>query len=304
MGRGKMCSETLQKSESSIRTKNPYSAQEARLRTVARMVQAVGNLPAMPRIAAEIMEKLSNPSVLPSDIHNLVAKDQGLAARVLKVANSPYYGATRSISTLKDAILFMGLDSVKSVVFAAVLMGVFAEMGLAETLLWEHSIGCGLVAKKLATVYRYSNNEEAFLAGLLHDLGKVVLFQCIPDRMSALMQEVYNSEVDFAAAEMQALGFTHAEVGQLLADKWYFTLNMEAAIANHHHPEESKTAVEFCHIVCLANAFCHKLEIGPTRRPNIDLSAHDSAKALGLIPHQISELLEELKSTTSTGAGI
>ena len=299
-----MCLEIRQKSELCIKSKNWCSLREARLRTVTRMVQAIGDLPAMPRIAAEIMEKLSNPSVLPRDIHNLIVKDQVLAARVLKVANSPYYGAARSISTLKDAILFMGLDSVKSVVFAAVLMGVFTEMGLAETLLWEHSIGCAIVAKKLATVCGYLNNEEAFLAGLLHDLGKVVLFQCVPDKMNAVMQEVYNSDVDFAAAEMRALGFTHAEVGQLLADKWYFTLNMESAIANHHHPEESKTAVAFCHIVCLANAFCHKLEIGPTRRPNIDLSAHDSAKALRLTPDQVSELFEELKNTMSTGEGI
>ena len=286
------------------KVKGQSSAPEFKLRAAENFVQATGNLPAMPQIAVEVMEELSNPNALQSDIHDLIAKDQALAARVLKVANSPYYGAARSISSLNDAILFMGFDSIKSVVLAAVLKGVFAEIGLAETLLWEHSIGCGLVAKKIATVCGYSNNEEAFLAGLLHDLGKVVLFQRVPDKMSAIMQEVYNGDIDFATAEMQALGFTHAEVGQLLADKWYFTLDMETAIANHHHPEESKTAVGFSHLVCLANVFCHKLEIGPTRRPNIDLSAHDSAKALGLTPDQISKLLEELKATTSTGAGI
>ena len=295
---------TPQKDESSTKPTGPSSAPEARLRAAANFVQAAGNLPAMPQIAVEVMEELSDPNARQSDIHNLIAKDQALAARVLKVANSPYYGAARSISGLNDAILFMGFDSIKSVVLAAVLKGVFAEIGLAETLLWEHSIGCGLVAKKIAAVCGYSNNEEAFLAGLLHDLGKIVLFQSVPDKTSAIMQEVYNGDVDFATAEMQALGFTHAEVGQLLADKWYFTLNMETAIANHHHPEESRTAVEFSHLVGLANVFCHKLEIGPTRRPDIDLSAHKSARALELTPHQISKLLEELRTTTSTGAGI
>ncbi|MGA2228675.1 MAG: HDOD domain-containing protein [Syntrophobacteraceae bacterium] len=279
-------------------------APEDRLSVATKMLQAAGDLLAMPHNAAEVLEKLSNPCTLPRDIHDLIVKDQVLAARVLKVANSPYYGATRSISSMKDAILFMGFDSIKSVVLAAVLKGVFAEMGLAGSLLWEHSIGCGLVAKKLATACRYANNEEAFLAGLLHDIGKVVLFQRIPEKVSAIMQEVYNGDVDSASAEMQALGFTHAEVGQLLANKWYFTVNMEIAIANHHHPEDSKIAIEFSHLICLANAFCHKLEIGPTKRPNIDLSAHDSAKSLAMNSDQISQLIDELETTTKAGTDI
>ncbi|MEM5788365.1 MAG: HDOD domain-containing protein, partial [Syntrophobacteraceae bacterium] len=160
--------------------------------TAAKIVEATGDLPAMPHIAAEVMEKLSSPKALPRDIHHLLTKDQGLAARVLKVANSPYYGASRSISSLRDAVLFMGFDSIKSVVLTAVMKGIFAETGLAEKLLWEHSVGCGLAARKIALAIGYSSCEEAFLAGMIHDLGKAILFQRVPAKMSAIMQEVYN----------------------------------------------------------------------------------------------------------------
>ena len=165
---------------STIRSDKPQSfAPEDTLSAAARMMQAAGDLLAMPHNAAEVMEKLSNPCTLPRDIHDLIVKDQVLAARILKVANSPYYGAARSISSLKDAILFMGFDSIKSVVLAAVLKGVFAEMGLAGSLLWEHSIGCGLATKKLATACRYADNEKHSWPDCCTILGKS-FFSALP----------------------------------------------------------------------------------------------------------------------------
>jgi len=273
---------------------------DAVLTAAAKLVQATGDLPAMPQVATLVMEKLSSPNAMPKDIHELLTKDQGLAARVLKVANSPYYGASRSISSLKDAVLFMGFDSIKSVVLTAVMKGVFAETGLAEKLLWEHSLGCGAAARKVAIAIGYPSNEEAFLAGMMHDLGKAILFQRLPKKMSAIMQDVYNGEADFADLEMENLGFTHAEVGQLVAEKWRFAINIENAIANHHHPERCESVTRLAHIVNLANAMCHKLEIGPTRKPDLDLSSLESAKALSLGPDEIAGILDEL---TDAAAG-
>ncbi|MFZ2447913.1 MAG: HDOD domain-containing protein [Syntrophobacteraceae bacterium] len=285
---------------------NPGRA-DAHLGTVAaragaaKIVEATGDLPAMPHVAAQVMEKLSNPNATPRDIHQLIEKDQGLAARVLKVANSPYYGASRSISTLRDAILFMGFDSIKSVVLTAVMKGIFAETGLAEKLLWEHSIGCGVAARRIGTAVGHPGKEEVFLAGLMHDVGKAVLFVRLPDKMSDIMQEVYNTGATFSDAETSALGFTHSEVGQLMADKWRFSLNIEEAIAHHHQPSDSHIAAQFCHIVSLANSVCHKLEIGPTRKPDLDLASLDSVKALGLNPDSMLEILDEVENAVKGG---
>ncbi len=262
-----------------------------------KIVQSIGDLPAMPHVAAMVVDKLSNENATPRDIHQLIEKDQGLAARVLKVANSPYYGACRSIATVKDAILFMGFDSIRSVVLTAVMKGVFAETGLAEKLLWEHSIGCAVAARTVGRAVGYPGNEEAFLAGLMHDVGKAVLFLRRSSEMSEIMQDVYNGDMTFADGEKQVFGFTHSEIGQLVADKWRFAVNIEEAIAHHHHPDESQTAPQVAHIVSLANSMCHKLEIGPTRSPGLDLANHESVKALGIDPDSIVGMTQEIQGS-------
>jgi HD-like signal output (HDOD) protein len=278
-------------------------SEDAALKEVSKIVEVTGDLPAMPHIAAQVMEKLSSPNATPKDIHQLLTKDQGLAARVLKVANSPYYGASRSISSLRDAILFMGFDSIRSLVMTAVMKGMFSATSLAEKLLWEHSIGCGVAARRIGVEVDFSGSEEAFLAGLMHDIGKAVLFLRIPAKMRDIMQEVYNSGTDFAEVEQQMLGFTHAQVGQMVADKWRFAIDIEDAIAHHHSPDQARSARQLSHIVALGNALCHKLEIGPTRKPDLDVSQLPSAEALGLEPDDVSKVLEEMRETLNKDEG-
>lgn len=268
---------------------------------VSKIVQATGDLPAMPHIATLVVEKLSDPKAMPRDIYYLITKDQGLAARVLKVANSPYYGASRSISSMRDAVLFMGFDAIRSLIMTAVMKGMFSALGLAEKLLWEHSLASASAARQIATALGIENTEEAFLAGLVHDIGKAVLFLRFPDKMSHIMQEVYNTGASFSDLEQTVLGFTHAQVGQLVADKWRFALNIEDAIANHHQPDQATLPGQLAHVVSLANQMCHKVGIGPTRRPDIEPSELASAKVLGMTPEAIEEILQSLPSAVKEG---
>ncbi len=289
-----MKSETTgQRQDADGRTaKSPGSGASSK---AARIVQIMGDLPTMPHIATQVMEKLSNPNSTPRDIHELINKDQGLAAHVLKVANSPYYGASRSISSLRDAVLFMGFDSIRSLITTAVLKGMFSALSLSEQLLWEHAIGCGVAAKQIGEADGFPAIEEAYLAGLMHDVGKAALFLRAPSQMREIMQEVYNNQnANFADLEQQKLGFDHAEVGQIMADEWRFSIDIEDAIAHHHRPDQSKSSSELSYIVSLANSLCHKLEIGPTRRPDIDLLKLGSVKALGLNAESLSKVVEKV----------
>ncbi len=271
----------------------------------ARVVEVTGDLPPMPHIAAQVIDKLSEADSTPREIHHLIIKDQALAARVLKVANSPYYGASRSISTLRDAVMFMEFDSIMSLIMTAVLKGMFSNVSLSEKLLWEHAVGCGFAARKAAERVGFERREEAFIAGLMHDVGKAVLFLRSPAIMRDIMQEVYNDGADFHDVEQRTLGFTHADVGLIIADKWRFAPAIEDAIANHHQPDQTCSAPELTQIVSLANSICHKLEVGPTRKPDLDLNELKSAKALGLSPASIETILfsvrEALQSQDAAG---
>lgn len=262
----------------------------------ARVVEVTGDLPPMPHIAAQVIDKLVEADSTPREIHNIIIKDQALAARVLKVANSPYYGASRSISTLRDAVLFMGYDAIRSLIMTAVLKGMFSNVSLSEKLLWEHSVGCAVAARKTAQEVGFERNEEAFLAGLMHDVGKAVLF-LRSALMRDIMQEVYNDGTSFYDVEMRTLGFTHVDVGRIIADKWRFAPSIEDAIANHHTPDQAAAAPELTQIVSLANSFCHKLEVGPTRKPDLDLHKLKSVKALGLKPAGIEKILFKVRET-------
>ena len=188
----------------------------------ARIVEITGDLPPMPHIAAQVISKLSEPDSTARDIHDLMQKDQALAARVLKVANSPYYGASRSISTLRDACMFMGFDAIRSLIMTAVLKGMFSSVSLSEKLIWEHTVGAGLAARTIGEEVSFQRKDEAYLAGLMHDVGKAALLLRSPAVMREIMQEVYNDGADFFEVELRTLGFTHTDVGQMIADKWRF----------------------------------------------------------------------------------
>ncbi len=260
----------------------------------ARIVEVTGDLPSMPHIAARVLEKLSDDDSTPREIHELIIKDQALAARILKVANSPYYGASRSISTLRDAVMFMGFDTIRSLIMTAVLKGMFLNVGLSEKLLWEHAVGCGIAARKIADEIGFQHKEEAYLAGLMHDVGKTALFLRSPAIMREIMEEVYNDGGAFFEVEQRRLGFTHADVGGIIADQWRFTVDIEEAIANHHQPGQVR---ELTLIVSLANLICHKLSVGPTRKPDLELNETESATRLGLGPESTEKILSAVSET-------
>jgi putative nucleotidyltransferase with HDIG domain len=262
-----------------------------------KIVQTTGDLPTMSHMTSLIMEKLGNPSTSAQQLNEVISKDQALAARVLKIANSAFYGCPRTVTRLSDAVVMMGFSSIRSLVMASAVRDFFKRTGFAEKLLWEHSLACGSIAKIIAKSIRFSKNEEAFLGGLLHDIGKVVLNLKLPDQTLKIVQEVYNNPgVTFYEMEQDEFGFDHAQVGELVARKWNFAEEIVEVIGNHHQPEKSRILPHLSFIVNLANGFCHKLSIGPIRNPDLDLAEMGSAKFLNLKSDKINNLLDEVSS--------
>lgn len=262
-------------------------------------------LPAVPMVAMKILNLLDNPNADIDELQAAIMGDQSLAARVLKIANSVYYGAGREIDTISGAVMMMGFESVKNLVLAASTRSIYKKFGLLEQKLWEHSIGVSVASGVLARKVRYQNIEEATVAGLLHDIGKAVMNNNDPDQFLILAEMVYNDRVTYVQREMDIFGFGHAEAGGLFAKKWKFADHLCDVISMHHSydptagtfTKDSRTNT-LCTIVALADALCLRLGVG-YRGPMDDLVDMDGnwKKTLSLSEKDFEEITDTFKRT-------
>ncbi len=268
------------------------------LSSAMRLAQLTGDLPPMPHIARLVVDKVADPKTSTKDLQDIIAQDQALAARVLKIANSAFYGFSRSVTSLSGAIGAVGFNTIKSMVVSSVVRDLFKSFGLTEQLLWEHSLGCAFAARRIAREIRFGKFEEAFLAGLLHDIGKVILYMKLPQQMSDIIQTVYNNPgASFYENERATFGFDHAQLGQLVARKWNFAEEIEEAIGFHHFPESARNSPQLSTIINLANFVCLRLQFGITKNPELDVAGLKSAAALKLSASTIEQLLHEIETT-------
>jgi len=265
-----------------------------------QIIMAAGDLPTIPIVATKVMQLMEDETATADDLAKVVASDPAVAARVLKISNSSFYGCQRQIQTLPHAIMMLGFVTLKSVVVAASVKQVYHPFGLTEKLLWEHSFGAGLAARIIASDTRMVNAEEAFLGGLFHDLGKIIMNFLDKDTFLEVMQRCYNDGVDFEQAERTLFPYTHEEVGALVIKKWNFPDHLMKAVMAHHSlalpPDEDPYLLRLTCVVSLANIFCHRYGIGTIGgEEEIDVAATPQATTLGLTAEKVEELLNSFK---------
>jgi putative nucleotidyltransferase with HDIG domain len=226
---------------------------------VARDLQ---DLPSLPAVVMELLSSIDQENVDISVLARKVSHDQALTAKTLRLANSSLYGLQVKVTTIQQAITFLGFQTTRNLITAAAVTGCFAEgqcPGFDDKAFWRHSIATAACAKVLARRMRF-NQDYAFTAGLLHDIGRLVLVSGYP----ALYQQVleYRSAKDCTAleAEREILGVDHVAAGVALAEHWNFSDTMRLAIAYHHEPEMAGAGF-LATIVHVANAIVHALDI-------------------------------------------
>jgi putative nucleotidyltransferase with HDIG domain len=255
-----------------------------------------GDLPVLPQVATRVLELVSDSEVRNRELEGALSCDPSLTARVLKISNSALYAQRGAVSTLGRAISVLGLNTLRSVVIAASTKSLYRTKSprFQERILWDHSVAAALAARLIAREVRYAGVEEAFTAGLLHDIGKVVLDQNLGVEYHTVLERVYNEGDAFADAERDVLGFDHAEVGAIVVQKWNLASHLQDAVQYHHRVPEAEKNAQLCAIISLGNAMCVKRGIGPERRPDLDLEADGSADWLDLEPGEMEHLGDRL----------
>ncbi|HET7774733.1 MAG TPA: HDOD domain-containing protein [Azospira sp.] len=229
-----------------------------------RVVEAVRQLPSLPAVVMELLESAEREDVNADELAEKIALDQALAAKALKVANSPFYGLQSKVATIQDATVILGLRQVRSLVTAAAVTGAFPASAAGwfnPHLFWQHCVGVALCARTLAPEAGLSP-DGAFTAGLLHDIGRLVLVTGFPEEYKQV--SVYQKKHDcfLLTAERDVLGLDHATVGRALAERWRFAPSIQEAVAFHHAPEEA-TATSLAGLVHVADVMAHALDLCP-----------------------------------------
>ncbi len=267
---------------------------------IDRITRSAGDLPALPAVASHVMRLVADPDTCAEDLERVILRDQAMTAKVLKISNSALFGVRHRIGTLSQAIPILGLRTLRSLVVAASTESLFRSKNscFKEKILWEHSLAVALASRLLARESGYRETEQAFVAGLIHDIGKPVLDKTLGDEYQEIVEHVYNNpETTFHETEMEKLGFDHSELGALVVNKWKLSGGLEETVRLHHAPKSAVLDPHLCAVVSLANLICVKLEIGPEKRPDLDLSFTDATAMLDVDPGQLDLIFNTVEET-------
>jgi len=219
-------------------------------RNVEAEIRKIGALPTLPGVVAKLCAMVDSPDTSATDIANLISKDQVLAARILKLVNSSFYGFPGRISSVSQAYVLLGFNAVKGL---SVSVSIFDMMKDRLENLWRHSLACSTVSGQIARTLGEADPEEIAVAGLLHDIGKVAIWTRFPEEMEKAMTDPENRGKSLTEVENEHLGISHSDVAELLTREWNLPENLKEPIIFHHEPWRSKKYPKRTYIVHLAN---------------------------------------------------
>lgn len=238
---------------------------------VKSAVERIQKLPTLPETGLRILDLASDPNVSMEDMSHVLHQDTALSARVLKVANSPFYGMPRQVDSLQLALVILGLSEVTNIALGIMILKVIKGLDSHVTYDREnfriHSIGCGIAARIIGRKLNMRNEGADFIVGLLHDMGKIIIDEYFHEEFTLIFERVKTQGTPMFEAEAEILGESHKQVGAWLAAKWRLPETAREAILHHHRipqPQDLPTLNDpkTVALAYIAEAYCDRFKIG------------------------------------------
>jgi len=225
---------------------------------INEIVQDVSELASLPEVSIKVNQMVDDPDCGVNEIGKVISQDPALSAQLLRIANSPFYGFSATIDNISRAVTVLGTQQIRDLVLSTTATKAFS--GIPNEIIsvddfWHHSLYCGLLARELANQNHKAQGEMLFTAGLLHDIGHLVMFNRIPElALQAIMHTIEPGvDLELYQSEREIIGFDHAEVGGKLAEQWQLPNNLVECVMYHHEPERAKEFPDEVFLIYVAN---------------------------------------------------
>lgn len=266
-------------------------------RTPRDLLRGYVEVSSLPLIHLRLEEAINNPKKSMSDIAKIIRDDPGLTARLLRIVNSAFYSFPSRVETISQAVTIVGTQQLSALALATSVMKMFK--GLPEDLVsmdsfWRHSIACGLAARQLGTVRREANAERFFVAGMLHDIGRLVMFTKLTEPSREILMIAKQEQRLLYEIERERLGFTHAVVGGVLLQTWKLPTSLEETVMYHHNPTAATRFPIETAIIHVADVIVHAMDLGSSGERFVPPLEPEAWERLNLTPSALASVEEQI----------
>ncbi|MFH1215826.1 MAG: HDOD domain-containing protein [Pseudomonadota bacterium] len=210
---------------------------------ITKLIIQIGELPTLPMVAARINQEIHNEALTAKLLGEIIIDDAALAAKILRLANSAFYGLQKQVTTLNKAVMVLGFNTVKNLALSVSIHSLFkkqTDSRIDLEGLWRHSLGCAAAAKIIIANTNVKLGEEAFLFGILHDIGKILIIHSAPREYEKILQLMQEENIPEKDAELQVIETTHQKLGAMLLEHWKFPDAITQAVKFHHETDLKK----------------------------------------------------------------
>lgn len=272
---------------------------------ILETLRNIRNLPTLPNVVMEIMRLCDDPNSNTREIAALIENDPVLTTKVLKLVNSSYFGLSKELYSVNQALVLIGYNNMKNLILSTSMLRMFKDDkkvgSYSRQELWKHSIGVGIVSKFLSKRYRLGNIEQAFVAGLIHDVGKVIIDWFFHDQFVTIINLADQESCWIREAEKRVLKATHEEIGSYIATRWHLPDVFRETIAYHHDPSGADLNQSLAAVVQVSDSIVRQLKVGyggDSTVPAVD----ESLKEILSVEESVDDLLpfveEELENSS------